>query len=219
MIGSTIVMPLLRNSRSFASCVAPSRFESVEYAFSALILYAKPGARHVLGHLLAAAELVDELLIEPRLVDLEIRIREQPVAIEALDVVSLERAAIAPDVDLVFFHRDDEHRAGDGAADRRGVEVGNARGGDVERAALQRREPFGDELRAAVDQPRLLGAVLERALRNARRSWFRQAGPGSPCRRTEWRPWRASSAARRWYRARPRRRCRPFDLQERSGEW
>ena len=35
----------------------------------------------------------------------------------------------------------------------------------MERAALQRREPLGDELRAAVDQPRLLGAVLERALR------------------------------------------------------
>ena len=34
------------------------------------------------------------------------------------------------------------------------------------RAALQRREPFGDELAAAVDQPRLLGAVLERAARD-----------------------------------------------------
>ena len=38
MIGSTILMPLSRNSRSFASCVAPSMFESVEYAFSVLIL-------------------------------------------------------------------------------------------------------------------------------------------------------------------------------------
>jgi hypothetical protein len=33
----------------------------------------------------------------------------------------------------------------------------------VERAALERREPFGDELRAAVDEARLLGAVRERA--------------------------------------------------------
>ena len=37
MIGSTIVMPLSRSSRSFASCVAPRMFESVEYAFSTLI--------------------------------------------------------------------------------------------------------------------------------------------------------------------------------------
>jgi hypothetical protein len=37
MIGSTILMPLSRNSRSFASWVAPSRLESVEYAFSLLI--------------------------------------------------------------------------------------------------------------------------------------------------------------------------------------
>ena len=42
MIGSTILMPVLRCSRSFASWVAPSMFESVEYAFSTLILYAKP---------------------------------------------------------------------------------------------------------------------------------------------------------------------------------
>ena len=93
-------------------------------------------------------------------------IGEQPVAIEALDVVALEGAAVAPDVDVVFLHRDDEHRAGDGAAERRGVEVGHAGGGDVERAALQRGEPLGDELRAAIDQPRLLGAVLQRLARN-----------------------------------------------------
>jgi hypothetical protein len=34
MIGCTIESPLARLSSSFASCVAPSRFESVEYAFS-----------------------------------------------------------------------------------------------------------------------------------------------------------------------------------------
>ena len=38
MIGWTIVMPLASCSRSFASWVAPSMFESVEYAFSADIL-------------------------------------------------------------------------------------------------------------------------------------------------------------------------------------
>ena len=49
---------------------------------------------------------------------------------------------------------------------RRGVEVGHAGRGDVERAALQRRDAFGDELRAAVDQARLLGAVLQRPARD-----------------------------------------------------
>ena len=129
-------------------------------------LVGEPGALHVLGHLLAAAELVDERLIEPRLVDAQARVREQAVAVEPLDVVALERAAVAPDVDVVFLHRDDEHRAGDGAADRRGVEVGHAGGRDVEGAALQRGEPFGHELAAAVDQARLFGAVLQRAARN-----------------------------------------------------
>ena len=42
MIGSTIVIPVSSRSRSFASCVAPRMFESVEYAFSALILYLRP---------------------------------------------------------------------------------------------------------------------------------------------------------------------------------
>ena len=121
---------------------------------------------HVLGHFLAAAQLVDELLIEPRLVDAQVRVREQTVPVEALDVVALERAPVAPDVDVVFLHRHDEHRAGDGAADRRGVEVGHAGRRDVKRAALQRRQPLGHELRAAVDQARLLGAVLQRAARD-----------------------------------------------------
>ena len=163
MIGSTIVMPVSSRSRSLASCVAPSMFESVEYAFSALMWYGEADLAHVLRHLGAAAELVDERLIEPRLVDAQARVGEQSVAIEAFDVVALERAAVAPDVDVVFFHRADEHRAGDRAADRRGVEVGDAGGGDVEAAALQDREPFGDELRAAVDEAGLLGAVLQRA--------------------------------------------------------
>ena len=122
----------------------------------------EPGPLHVLRHLLAAAELVDERLIEPGLVDSQRRVREQAVAIEPLDVVALVRAAVAPDVHVVVLHREDEHRAGDGAADGRRVEVGHAGGGDVEGAALKRREPLGHELRAAVDEPGLLSAVLER---------------------------------------------------------
>ncbi len=45
MIGSTIVIPVFSRSRSFASCVAPRMFESVEYALSALMWYSKPAWR------------------------------------------------------------------------------------------------------------------------------------------------------------------------------
>ena len=68
------------------------------------------------------------------------------------------------DVHAVRLHRMDEHRSGDGAPERRRVEVRPARARDVERAALERDEPFVDELRAAVDDFRRLGAVAERAL-------------------------------------------------------
>ena len=166
MIGLTMVMPLSRNSRSFASWVAPRMFESVEYAFSTLILYSKPCAIRYSRHLLAAAQLVDELLVEPRLVDAQLRVGEQSVAVEPLDVVALEGAAVAPDVDAVFLHRDDQHRAGDGAAERRGVEVGGAAGGDVEGAALDGGDALGHELRPALDQPGLLGAVGHRLARD-----------------------------------------------------
>ena len=64
-------------------------------------LVGQAGALHVLRHFLAAAELVDERLIEPGLVDAQRGIGQQAVAIEALDIVALERAAVAPDVDLV----------------------------------------------------------------------------------------------------------------------
>ena len=129
-------------------------------------LVREAGALHVLGHLLAAAQLVDERLIEPWLVDAQARVREQAVSIEPLDVVALERAPVTPDVHVVFFHRDDEHGAGDGAADRRGVEVGDAGRRDVKSARLQRGDPFVDELPPAVDEPRPFGAVFERAARN-----------------------------------------------------
>ena len=129
-------------------------------------LVGEAGLLHELRHLGAAAEFVDEGLVEPRLVDLERRVGEQPVAVEALDVVALVGAAVAPDVDVVFLHRRDQQRAGHGATDRRGVEVGESRGRDVERAALQGHDALGDQLRAAVDQARLLGAVEQRLARD-----------------------------------------------------
>jgi hypothetical protein len=63
-------------------------------------------------------------------------------AIEALDVVALICAAVAPDVDVVLFHCANEHGARNGAAKRRGVEICFAGSGDVECAALQRNKTF-----------------------------------------------------------------------------
>ena len=59
----------------------------------------------------APAELVDELGVQPRLVDAQVRVGEQPVAVEALDVVALVRRAVAPDVHVVVAHRVHQQRA------------------------------------------------------------------------------------------------------------
>ena len=159
MIGLTIEMPLFRNSRSLASCVAPSMLLSVRVRLLDAHLVVEAVGDEVLAHFLAAAQLVDETLIEPGLVDLQVRIGEQPVAVEALDVVALVGAAIAPDVDAVVAHRHHEGRAGDRAPERRGVEVGGAAGADVERAALDGGNALVDQLRPAIDQARDLGAI------------------------------------------------------------
>ena len=120
-----------------------------------------------LAHLGAAAELGDEVGVEPRLVDAQVGVGEQAVAVEPLDVVALERRAVAPDVDVVLVHRAHQHRAGDGAAERRGVEVGAAAGADVEGAARERGQALLDQLAAAVDGAGDLGAVLHRAAGHA----------------------------------------------------
>src|SRR5690606_14093253 len=87
-------------------------------------------AFEVFGHLGAATELVNEALIEPRLVNSQVRVHQEAVPVETLDVVPLVGAAVTPNVDVVFLHRGNKHRASDGAADRRRVEVGDAGGSD-----------------------------------------------------------------------------------------
>ena len=69
MIGSTISMPVASSSSDLASWVAPQMLASVEYAFSVGSRYGRPRGDEELAHLGAPAELVDELLVEPRLVD------------------------------------------------------------------------------------------------------------------------------------------------------
>src|ERR1700679_148813 len=108
-------------------------------------LVAEAGRGHEGGHLGAAAEFVDEGGVEPGLVDLEVGVDEEAVAVEALDVVAFEGGAVAPDVDVVLLHGGDEHGAGDGSADGRGVEVGDAGGGDVEGPGLEGGDAFANE--------------------------------------------------------------------------
>ncbi len=111
-------------------------------------------------HLGTPSELGHELVVEPRLVDPQPRVDEQPVAIETLDVVAFVGAAVAPHVDPVVVHRLHEQRPGDGAPEWRRVEVRAARGGDVERAALEGDQALVHQLLAAIDEAGLLGAVL-----------------------------------------------------------
>jgi len=116
-----------------------------------------------LAHLVASAQLGDEIGVEPRLVDAQLGIGHQAVAVEPLDVVALVGRPVAPDRDIVLSHRLHQHGAGDRSADRGGVEVVLARRDDVERAALQGEQALFHQGRPAVHQARDLGAVGQRA--------------------------------------------------------
>ncbi len=116
-----------------------------------------------LGHFLAAAELGHEGGVQPGLVDPQMRVGQQAVAVEPLDVVALERRAVAPDLHVVLEHRPHQEGARDGAAERRGVEVGAPTRADVERPAGERGQTLFDQRCAAVDQARDLGTVGLRA--------------------------------------------------------
>ena len=120
-----------------------------------------------LAHLVAAAELVHEVGVQPRLVDAELGVGEQAVAVEPLDVVALEGRAVAPDVDAVVVHGAHQHHPGDGATERGGVEVGAATGADVEGTAGQGGEALLDQRGTTVDGARDLRAVLQGTRRDA----------------------------------------------------
>ena len=179
MIGSTMSIDVPSSSNDLASCVAPQMLASVEYAFSVLSRYGRSWAIRNSLISLRPPSSADEVVVEPRLVDPQVRVDQQSVAVEALDVVALVRAAVAPDVDAVFVHRPHQQRAGDGAPERGGVEVGATGGADVERTALQRHQSFTHELGAAVDQSCQLGAVLlgpaGTPLRSGSSAWPRSA--------------------------------------------
>jgi len=118
------------------------------------------------GHFRAAAQLVDELLVKPGLVNPQARIGQKAVAIEALDVVAFEGGAITPDVYAILLHGRHQHGARHRATEWCGVEVSDAAGGDVEGAGLDGGNTFVDQLRSAIHQPGFFGAELQRFARN-----------------------------------------------------
>src|SRR6476659_10075508 len=113
---------------------------------------------------MAPAQFVNERLIEPWLVDAQVRVCQQTVAIEALDVVPLIGAAITPDMNVIIFHRADQHRTRYGTATRRGIEVRHTGRGDVERATLQCGKTLAHQWKPTINETRMLGAVLHGAL-------------------------------------------------------
>ena len=121
-----------------------------------------------LAHARSTAELVDERSIQPRLVDAQLSIHEQAVAVEALDVIALVGRAVAPDVHAVVGHGGHQHRAGHCPPERRRVEVRTSRRRDVKRTALQRHQALTHERSPAVHQARCVSAVVQRPLRDAR---------------------------------------------------
>ena len=100
---------------------------------------------------MAAAELFDKLRVEPRLVDSQVRVSQQAVAVEALDVVALVGAAVAPDLDAVLLHCSNEQGSGDHAAEGSGVEIGLAAGANVKRSAGDCGKRLFDQRLAAVN--------------------------------------------------------------------
>ena len=113
-----------------------------------------------LGHLFATPELAVEIVVQPRLVDLQTRIGQQPVTVKSLDVIALVSTPIPPNLYLIALHGLNQHRAGDGSANGRGIEIRNPGRGDVECPALQSRKPFMDQLLSTIDQPCQLRPTL-----------------------------------------------------------
>ncbi|CGW22455.1 Uncharacterised protein [Salmonella enterica subsp. enterica serovar Typhi] len=115
---------------------------------------------------MTAAQLIDKVGIQPRFVNLQLGVGQQAVTIETFNIVAFIGAAVAPDIHAVFFHCGDQHRAGHGTAQRRGIEIGQSASRIMESAALNRCDPFCNQLLAAINQAGILCAILHCATRN-----------------------------------------------------
>ena len=167
------------------------------------------------AHFLAAAEFRDECRVQPRLVDAQLRVGEQAVAVEALDVVALVGGAVAPDVNTVFAHGADQQGAGDGAAQRGGVEVGLSAGADVEGATGQGNKALFNQCRLAVDKACGFCAVLQGAARDCINIRFIVLTKVAGVRVRDRHPFHASRQRQRTYRG--HRRTRYLRVRQRAG--
>jgi len=95
MIGLTILMPLSSCSRSLASWVATEQIAVGRVCFFGTHLVGEAIGGHEFRHFRAAAQFVDEQLVEPGLVDPQARIGQQAVTVEPLDIVAFVGRAIA----------------------------------------------------------------------------------------------------------------------------
>ena len=132
----------------------------------------KVTSKEPFAHLVTTTEFIDEVSIKPRLVNAQGRVCHQTVTVEALNVIALVGGSVTPNVHAVFVHRTNQHGAGDSTTQRGGVEVGLARGANVESTTLQSNEAFLNEGSTAVNQPSNLSTVFEGAARNAVDVWF-----------------------------------------------
>ncbi len=115
---------------------------------------------------MTAAQLVDKVSVQPRLVDLQFGIGQQAITVKTFDVVAFIGATITPDVDAVVFHGGNQHSAGNRTAQRGSVEIGQAAGGIMESATLNGSNTFGNQLLTAVNQACVLCTVLHGTTRD-----------------------------------------------------
>ncbi len=129
-------------------------------------LIVKTAGNHEFRHLMTTTQFVDEVGIQPRFVNLQLGVGQQAITIETFDIVAFIGTAVTPDIHAIFFHGGNQHGARHGAAQRSGIEIGQAASGVMKSTALNRSDTFGYQLFAAVNQSCVLCAILHGTTRD-----------------------------------------------------
>ena len=123
-------------------------------------------------HFAASTKFIHECGVEPRLVNAQRRIDHEPIAIKALDVVSLVSRPVTPNIDVVTLHRTNKKCSCYCAAKWGGVEICFARSSDMKCTTLQCNETFANKFFAAIDETSKFCSVLFGAVRYLVELWF-----------------------------------------------
>ncbi|CQR22800.1 Uncharacterised protein [Yersinia enterocolitica] len=115
---------------------------------------------------MTAAEFIDEIGIQPGLVNFQLSISQQTVTIETLDIITFVSTTITPDIHAIFFHSGNQHGASDSAAQWGGVKVSHTSSGVMEGTTLNSGDPFSNQLFTTINQTSFLCTVLHRFARN-----------------------------------------------------